>query len=206
LPTLYKNNAQPHLKSKMRARLLSGLSCGQSRSPARTVFIRDVVKHLRKTMASIDRADWHYGGDYPKDLPIENGGTHIGMYLTWIINNDLIGQTHIENSKSEIEKVKKREKTGRDFLFSECDEKLWEEDFNEEGLKFTEFYYQSSDPEESYGQYLDDYLDEFDDIDCESLYEIPNTWENYDRLSKVLDKRYSKWKNGGNKKSWKFWK
>ena len=39
-------------------------------------------------MASIDRADWHYGGDYPKELPIENGGTHIGMFINWIIDND----------------------------------------------------------------------------------------------------------------------
>ncbi len=29
--------------------MLSGLSCGQSRSPARTVFIRDVVHHLKRT-------------------------------------------------------------------------------------------------------------------------------------------------------------
>src|SRR5690606_36144927 len=35
-------------ESKYRARLLSGLSCGQSRSPARKVFIRDVVVHFRK--------------------------------------------------------------------------------------------------------------------------------------------------------------
>jgi hypothetical protein len=28
---------------------------------------------------SYDRADWHYGGNYPKGLPPENGGTHIGM-------------------------------------------------------------------------------------------------------------------------------
>ena len=35
---------------KFCAHLLSGLSCGQSRSPARTVFIRDVVVHLKTTM------------------------------------------------------------------------------------------------------------------------------------------------------------
>jgi len=48
--TLYKNNAKISLKSKLRARLLSGLSCGQSRSPARTVFIRDVAIHLKKKL------------------------------------------------------------------------------------------------------------------------------------------------------------
>ena len=37
---------------------------------------------------AIDRMDWHYGGDYPEGLPTENGGTHIGFYLTWIIQNN----------------------------------------------------------------------------------------------------------------------
>lgn len=35
-------------------------------------------------MANIDRADWHYDGQYPKGLPPENGGTHIGMFLVWV--------------------------------------------------------------------------------------------------------------------------
>jgi NADH:ubiquinone oxidoreductase subunit 3 (subunit A) len=53
LPTLYKNNAKTNLESKVRAYLLSGLSCGQSRSPARTVFIRDVGKHLKNRTMKI---------------------------------------------------------------------------------------------------------------------------------------------------------
>ena len=30
-------------------------------------------------MAKYDDASWHYGGDFPDDLPEENGATHIGM-------------------------------------------------------------------------------------------------------------------------------
>jgi len=52
--TTYKNNAQISLESKFRARLLSGLSCGQSRSPARTVFIRDVATHSKETTKRIN--------------------------------------------------------------------------------------------------------------------------------------------------------
>ena len=48
ITTTYKNNAQTCLESKFGARLLSGLSCGQSRSPARTVFIRDVASNVMK--------------------------------------------------------------------------------------------------------------------------------------------------------------
>ena len=73
---------------------------------------------------SIDRADWHYGGNFPKDLPKENGVTHIGFILSWIILNGLVGDLHKDESIESLEKIKKHEMTGRDFLFKECDEKL----------------------------------------------------------------------------------
>ena len=92
-------------------------------------------------MASYDRMDWHYGGDYPDGLPTENSGTHIGMYLAWIINNDLHGDLFRQESSESIQKVLRREWTGRDFLINECDEKFWEDAMNDEGNQFTKFYY-----------------------------------------------------------------
>ena len=147
-------------------------------------------------MASIDRADWHSGGDFPKELPIQNGGTHIGMYLNWIIDNNLFGEMHLEDSKDGIENVKSRTITGRDFLFDYCDGKFWETDLNELGLEFTNFYYQNiENPEDGYGQYLEDYEEAIGGDHFESFYEILNTWENYNKLSKLIDKRFKEWKN-----------
>ena len=157
-------------------------------------------------MASIDRADWHYGGDYPKDLPIENGGTHIGMFINWIIENDLIGNLHIEDSKQGISDVKSRKINGTDFLFKYCDEKFWDEDLNEEGLAFTKYYYQNpKDLEEVYGKYIEDY-EKILGTGFESLYEIPNTWKNYDVIAEKIGRVYKKWQDKGNKKPWQFWK
>ena len=156
-------------------------------------------------MATIDRADWHYGGEFPEQLPAENGGNHIGMYLSWIINNDLIGKLHLEESKEGLQEVKNRSITGRDFLFDHCDGKFWDEDLNEEGLEFTRHYYQNpKDPNGGYGQYLEDYEIELGSP-YDSLYEIPNTWENYDLISKRIDEEYIKWKNHKTKRRWKFW-
>ena len=149
-------------------------------------------------MESIDRADWHYGGKFPNDLPKENGGTHIGMYLTWIIENDLIGEIHLKNSFQKIQDVKHRNITGRDFLFTECDEKFWKEDLTDIGNEFTEFYYSS----ETYGN---DYSKKLIN-DEETIYHILNNWENYDKLKPIIDKRFKKWKAKKNKKSWEFWK
>lgn len=134
---------------------------------------------------AIDRMDWHYGGDFPDGLPDECGGTHIGMYLTWIINNDLHGDLHREESVEAIKKLKSREITGVDFLIAECDEKFWEEDLNEEGQAFTEYYYDEF--------YYEDYENSLA-ADLSSLYNVENSWESYDKLSPILDKRFTEWK------------
>jgi hypothetical protein len=143
-------------------------------------------------MASIDRMDWHYGGNYPENLPEENGGTHIGMFLTWIIDNNLIGQLHRDESSEEIQQVKNRQITGRDFLINCCDEKFWDDCLNEDGLKFTRYYYES-DSTEVFSNYMDDYVGALGG-QVESIYEIENSWENYNILKPVIDKKYREWK------------
>jgi len=145
---------------------------------------------------SIDRADWHYGGNFPKDLKPENGGTHIGFYLSWIILNDLIGELHREGSVESLNKVKNRKMTGRDFLFKECDEKFTNEDLNEVGQKFTSFYY----TDKKTATYYDDLEKAFPKYP--SLYHIEDTWENYEKIAKHIDQAFKKWSTP--KKPW--WK
>lgn len=136
-----------------------------------------------------DRIDWHTGSNFPKELSFKNGGTHIGMFLTWIIDNNLIGQLHIENSKESIEKVKNRKMTGAEFLIKECDSKFWAEDLNEEGNRFAKFYYAS---ENDYGQYIDDYAEVFDKY--ETLFHVDDNWDNYKKIEPVITKMYKNWK------------
>jgi len=148
-------------------------------------------------MASIDRADWHYGGDYPENLPEENGGTHIGMYLSWIIHNDLIGDIHLKNSKEGLSDVKSKKITGRDFFYKYCDGKFWDEDLNSLGLQFTEFYYSN--------EYLKDYS-KLQTPDMESIYYLTDDWDNFEILKPMIDKRFKTWNSRRTKKFWQFWK
>ena len=127
-----------------------------------------------------DRMDVHYN----ENLPAENGGTHIGMFLTWIIQNNLIGEFHLENSPDGLTKVHNKEWTGRDFLINECDGKFWEEDLNEEGNEFAEYYYYD---------FTSDYYKAFEVTDS-SVYTVENSWENYEKIKPILDKRYLEWK------------
>lgn len=137
---------------------------------------------------AIDRMDWHYGGDYPEGLPTENGGTHIGFYLTWVIQNDLVSEFHLDESEDEITLVKARKLDGREFLISMCDEKFISEDLNDEGNEFTEFYYAAEE-----GGYFDDY-ERILQGELPSTYHVKNSWENYDKIAVVISDAYAKWK------------
>jgi hypothetical protein len=149
-------------------------------------------------MPSIDRADWHLNENFPENLPEENSATHIGMYINWIIDNNLIGEIHTQDSIEGINAVKMKKITGRDFFFDYCDGKFWNDDLNAIGLIFTENYYSSN-------RYYEDYLSNLDN-GGKTIFTIENSLENYEKLKKVIDKRFKTWELKMNKKPWEFWK
>jgi hypothetical protein len=138
--------------------------------------------------SSIDRAEWHYGGDFPRDLPPEAGGTHIGMYLAWIIQRDLGSATLRKYARDSLRLVKVRKITGRELLFTELDEKFFDTLLSAVARNFTRDYYQS-------GCYIDDY----DSVlvgKLTTIYHVVDSWANYDRLAPVIDRRFASWKEG----------
>ncbi len=152
-------------------------------------------------MAKYDDASWHYGGEFPDDLPDECGATHIGMFLTWCIDNDLISDFQIEESKEDIDKVKKRKLTGAKFLIENCDGTFTDEDLNEVGNQFAENYFESdTNFGKKFANYFDDYTYVFeqkaktDDFEYETIYHIADTLENYLLIKPLIDKRFEQWK------------
>ena len=91
------------------------------------------------------------------------------------------------------------------------DEKFTDENLNEEGNLFSEAYFR--------GLYLEDY----DSTLCANVptcYHVQDTWDNYEKLSPVISKRFEEWKSGQlgatgpddefvesseSKPWWKFW-
>ncbi|MDQ0065688.1 DUF7832 domain-containing protein [Chryseobacterium lathyri] len=152
-------------------------------------------------MAKYDDASWHYGGEYPENLPDENAATHIGMFLTWCINNDLLSEELTEDSRDEIQSVKRREMTGAEFLIDVCDEKFSEYDLNDPGNGFAQAYYNDDTVfGKKFNSFTDDYSETFDkkaeenDFEYESFYHVENTYENYDLIKPVIDQRFEEWK------------
>ena len=136
-------------------------------------------------MGYFDRADWHYLGNYPQDLPRENGATHIGMFLAWAIQRGLDNESARKRNLAALELVRQREMTGAEFLLKRCDEKFGKFVLNDEGNAFTEAYYEA--------QYADDY-ERILRGDLPTIYHVQNSWENFDKIAEVIDRRYEDWR------------
>ena len=147
---------------------------------------------------ALDRIDWHSGAEnFPAELPNEAGGVHIGMFLSWIINNDLISDEHINESSESLALVKQRKMTGAEFLIEECDEKFWETDLNNEGLAFAQAYYETDD-------YFEDYEAALSSNEP-TLYHVKDSWSNYQKLAPLITSAFKNWKKPERPKWWKFW-
>lgn len=144
-------------------------------------------------MDKYDDASWHYDADnFPKDLPSEAGGTHIGMFMAWMILRDRIGDSLRTDSEAGLLAVRRRQKTGREFLFEECDEKLLPEDLSDEGNAFARVYYQDGKGMIRPDGYLGDY-ERVLGADLPDLYRVEDTWESFDRLAPMIDRRFEEW-------------
>lgn len=141
-----------------------------------------------------DAAAWHYGGDFPADLPQEAGATHAGMFIAWALLSGLSGDLHTSDFPEDIPVLRERSTTPGAFFLSACDGKFTDEDLSEEGNAFAGFYYDVES-----GGYLADYertLGKDLPAGRNSLYHIADTWENFDKLKPVLDSRLAEWRSG----------
>lgn len=146
-----------------------------------------------------DDASWHYEGNFPPDLPEEAGGTHIAMFVAWGLLSDLGGSLHAEDFVKDLEQLRKRELTPGEYFFRVCDGKFTDEDFNEDGNTFTKVYFDFDNPK--------GYLTDYDKALCAklpSLYHVEDSWENYDKLRIILDKRLAHWRGKQEGGGWSF--
>ena len=129
-----------------------------------------------------DDAVYHQGATsfLTKRLNPHNGGTHIGMYLAWVILNRLESFQLRQAAASPVEEVRSKQMSGRDFLFSHCEGKLTSDALNKEAQAFTAVYYEA------------EYLRDYEDIlvaKATATYMVEDSWANYERLAVVMDRR-----------------
>ena len=71
-----------------------------------------------------DDASWHYGGDFPAELPRSAGATHIGVFVAWALLHGLAGDIHLREFSEPLAQLRERKITPGQFLIDACDENL----------------------------------------------------------------------------------
>jgi hypothetical protein len=140
-----------------------------------------------------DDASWHYGGDFPAGLPPTAGGTHMAMFLAWLVLHDLGSDLFANELRGSLVALQSRTITPSRWLFSDCDEKFSSHLLSDEGNRFASAYYADAEKQhDGPGSYLRDYSETFPD--AETLYHVPDSWRTYDKLDPVITSRFKDWR------------
>lgn len=146
-----------------------------------------------------DQVKWHAGG-FPEELPRSQAYVCTGLFLSWLIGNNLVSREFRENHSKAIRQYYRRELTGAQVFAGSCGGMLLLEDLNETGNRFALSYFCAGK-----GGYTDDY-DHTLVKGLSSHYYVADTWYNYSRLKPVLDKRFADWQRLSRKRPfWKLW-
>lgn len=128
-------------------------------------------------------------------LPEEHAVNHTVVVLRWLIERDLVGGDFTEESEP-LEKYQRDEMSIHE-LYNWWDRCLVDDMLSEEGNSFAQHYLDLKT-----GQFIHDYIRLLQG-DLESEFHIPYTEENYQQISKVIDRAYEQWKKP-KKKWWPF--
>ena len=136
-----------------------------------------------------DDAKWHYGGDFPAELPMEASATHIGMFFAWAVLVGLVVDEDWFDLAAIRERFVSRSSLPGATFLHEFDGKLVDDIFSPEGAEFTTAYYENGNG------YFVDYEKTLGDK-LPSLYHVEDGWRTFDRLKSVLNKRFTECKRG----------
>lgn len=114
-----------------------------------------------------------------------------GMLLGWMIERELVSEEFRvdEDLVAACAEFKSRVTTGPKLYCDMLDGVLTDNDLNEEGNRFMKWYIKRF-----HGDFADTFCGggEFD----ERCFRVEDTWENYERICKIIDGQYDSWKSG----------
>jgi hypothetical protein len=137
-----------------------------------------------------DKAKYHLDSVSNCGLPREHAYNHTTVFLRWLIENDLVGGVLVEDFSDELEKCRARHITVN-RLYEIVDRCLASDMLSEQGNAFARDYFEFET-----GGYLADYSSTLQG-DLPSELHVPFTEENYQKMSLVVDRRYSEWMKKG---------
>lgn len=133
-----------------------------------------------------DKAKYHLDSVTNAELDEEQAYVHTGLYFAWIVKNDLHSDSFSEESEDEIQQLK-AEKITPCELYMNWDGALVGDMLNPTGYTFSRDYFDFEKDE-----FVNDYVDTFNCPDP-NFFTVQYNWDNYHKIAKVFDKRYSDW-------------
>lgn len=131
----------------------------------------------------------------------KGGFTHTGMFIGWILENNLYSEK-MPIDKSAALSLKERKITGAQIYDDFLDGVLTSNELNDEGNAFAKSYFDFTK-----GKYIHDYAKVFNvNLRSNDFLNVKDTWNNYEKIKNIIDKRYQEWKERQNRKWWEFWK
>ncbi|WP_346239302.1 hypothetical protein ABDK00_006280 [Niabella insulamsoli] len=164
-------------------------------------IITDFVESKENTYDVYDKAKYHYGGNFPEELEDFQGFVHTGMFVCWLIDNDLLDEDFFDDCIEDIKRVKNRELTGAQFYEIWMDGVFSIEEVSEIGNRFALHYFDFDT-----GMYINDYEKTLAK-QLPTIFHVQDSWENYEKIRKVIDNRFAEWNNikTETKPWWKIW-
>ena len=123
------------------------------------------------------------------------------MFICWLIDNDLLDDEFFTDSLEDIKKVKNRVLTGAQFYEIWMDGVFAIEEVSVIGNRFALNYFDFDT-----GKYVSDYENTLAK-QLPTLFHVQDSWENYEKIKKVIDIRFTEWNNIPIEKKpwWKIW-
>jgi len=145
--------------------------------------LRDVDKKY-----VFDKAKYHDNSVAELGLSDVQSFVHTGLFLVWLVNNELMSDFFVSETGNEIENLKVRTSSPLG-IYEYWDGVLIGEMLSRAGFNFALDYFDFEK-----GTYMKDYERVFS-VTPERVFEVKGTWDNYDKLKPVIDAAYEKWRN-----------
>jgi hypothetical protein len=124
-----------------------------------------------------------------------HAAAHIGLYFRWCVHSGLVSEEHTAEPElaDQLQKVRHGQLTGTEYLWENTSGKLADVDLNDEGNRFTKWFYDKY------------YLDELRSITRAQDYALAESDVDFDALRRQLDQSLTKWREEPPAPWWKFW-
>lgn len=148
----------------------------------------DEVQHGITGPHVYDKIDWN-ADVLDEGLDDEQAAVPAAFFYGWLLSRGLLSGGYAQPGSDMFTQYQARRVTALE-LYWESDGCLDERDLTDEGNAFARAYYRADGESPSYYADLTETLAD----GLPSEYHVPYTWENQERMDKIIDQRYARWR------------